>query len=165
MGSAASGAIKSRWPALRTIAALDWPVMPDDLPVDVWVDLYSDYFCDSMAGSDCGPGSSAKAAQRKRWLAGGGNQTKRREYWWCVTYCGTRHKTVCLRHPTSWELPPDKGIIHPAQVLVSATTRPALPQHLHRVPGYPGPDAFLVGVPARCERHDVLPGAPPYRRP
>ena len=35
------GAIKARWPALRTIAALDWPVMPEDLPVDVWVDLYS----------------------------------------------------------------------------------------------------------------------------
>ena len=26
------GAIKARWPALRTVAALDWPVMPDDLP-------------------------------------------------------------------------------------------------------------------------------------
>ena len=73
------GEIKRRWPQLRTVAALDWAVMPDDLPVDVWVDLYSDYFCDSMAGSACNPANPAKALQRKRWL---GNGKKGREYWW-----------------------------------------------------------------------------------
>ena len=35
------GAIKRRWPKLRTVAALDWPEMPTDLPVDVWVDMHS----------------------------------------------------------------------------------------------------------------------------
>jgi hypothetical protein len=30
-----AGAIKSRWPQLRIVAALDWPTMPADLPVDV----------------------------------------------------------------------------------------------------------------------------------
>eukprot|EP01045_Picozoa_sp_COSAG04_P020318 COSAG04_NODE_2068_length_4871_cov_2.073973_1_plen_1105_part_00 len=72
------GAVKARWPALRTVAALDWPVMPDSLPVDVWVDLYSDYFCDSMAGSDCGRFNKAKAVQRKQWL----DAKPSHEYWW-----------------------------------------------------------------------------------
>jgi hypothetical protein len=34
------GAVKARWPALRTVAALRW-TPPADLPLDVWVNLYS----------------------------------------------------------------------------------------------------------------------------
>ena len=59
------GAIKKRWPALRTVGAIDWSTMPDDLPLDVWVDLYTDYYCDSMAGSACAP-TTTKEAQRQR---------------------------------------------------------------------------------------------------
>lgn len=37
------GAVKRRWPWLTTVATLNWPTMPADLPVDVWVDEYPHY--------------------------------------------------------------------------------------------------------------------------
>ena len=32
-----------RWPALTTMAVLDWETFPSDLPLDIWVDEYADY--------------------------------------------------------------------------------------------------------------------------
>ena len=37
------GAIKAKWPTLRTVATLNWPKMPTDLPVDIWVLQYQEY--------------------------------------------------------------------------------------------------------------------------
>lgn len=89
------GAIKKRWPSLRTVGAIDWPVMPDDLPLDVWVDMYSDYFCGSMAGSACPPGTPTKEAQRQRWLASG------KEYWWywCLQPHDPRFLNTFIEYP------------------------------------------------------------------
>ena len=75
-----AGAIKQRWPRLRIVAALDWPVMPSDLPVDVWVDMYSDYFCDNNYGSACAHESNTKQLQREAWEASG----KEYFWYWCL---------------------------------------------------------------------------------
>ena len=37
------GAVKAKWPSLRTVATLNWPQMPVDLPVDVWVLQYQEF--------------------------------------------------------------------------------------------------------------------------
>ena len=90
------GAIKQRWPALRTVGAIDWSEMPDDLPLDVWVDLYTDYFCESMAGSACAP-TATKEAKRQRWLASG----KSKEYWWywCLQPHDPRFMNTFIEYP------------------------------------------------------------------
>lgn len=32
--------MKKAYPEVRTMAVLNWPEMPDDLPVDIWVLQY-----------------------------------------------------------------------------------------------------------------------------
>lgn len=65
------GAIKKEFPDLRTVATLDWPTMPADLPLDVWVDEYADY----GSGSPYHHGAQ-KEKERQAWLAAG------HEFWW-----------------------------------------------------------------------------------
>jgi len=58
------GALKAAYPEVRTMAVLNWPTMPDDLPVDIWVISYTLY----------------NATMQQKWVAAG------HEYWqyWCI---------------------------------------------------------------------------------
>ena len=66
------GAIKAAFPALRTVAVLDWPSFPTDLPLDIWVDEYADYGL-SVAYDQPTP----KEQLRQTWLA----SRKGRQFW------------------------------------------------------------------------------------
>eukprot|EP00930_Biecheleria_cincta_P049819 TRINITY_DN3501_c0_g1_i1.p1 TRINITY_DN3501_c0_g1~~TRINITY_DN3501_c0_g1_i1.p1 ORF type:complete len:340 (+),score=43.13 TRINITY_DN3501_c0_g1_i1:152-1171(+) len=60
------GAIKYEWPDLRTVAVLNWPSMPPDMPLDVWIDGYNNY-------------SPEKEKARQAWTAEG----KLYFWYWC----------------------------------------------------------------------------------
>jgi hypothetical protein len=38
------GGLKKKWPALTTMAVLDWETFPSDLPLDIWVDVPASRF-------------------------------------------------------------------------------------------------------------------------
>ena len=44
------GAIKQTWPQVQTISAINWDVMPSDLPLDIWT-LQYEYFNASVAAA------------------------------------------------------------------------------------------------------------------
>ena len=71
------GAVKQRWPWLRTVATLDWNNMPLDVPLDVWVDSYSDY-----GTSPSWEIATSKEKLRQAWLKA---SPGREFFWyWCV---------------------------------------------------------------------------------
>ena len=72
------GAIKSRWPQLRTMATLNW-LPPTDLPLDAWVIQYEYY----------NPADAAK------WVAAG------KEQWWyhCIEPSGTMYLNTFIERP------------------------------------------------------------------
>ena len=87
------GAIKRRFPQLRTMATLNWPAVspgtndpqpgtntptaaggiPDDFPLNVWVNEYS-----TFGQADHYRNATLKQQARQRWLQGGAN----RSFWW-----------------------------------------------------------------------------------
>ena len=72
------GAIKDKWPGIRTIATLNWEEFPLDLPINVWVDYVSDY-----GASPSYKTPTAKELLRQRWLASGGSsKTGPHHFWW-----------------------------------------------------------------------------------
>lgn len=72
------GAIKTKWPMLRTMATLNWPP-PTNLPLDVWVLQYEHY-------------NSADAA---KWITAGKQQ------WWyhCIEPSGTEYLNTFIERP------------------------------------------------------------------
>ena len=72
------GAIKVKWPQLRTVATLNWPP-PSDLPLDVWVLQYENY-------------DEAEAA---KWVAAG------KEQWWyhCIEPSSTQYLNTFIERP------------------------------------------------------------------
>ena len=72
------GAIKAKWPQLRTMATLNW-LPPTDLPLDAWVLQYENY-------------NEADAA---KWVAAG------KEQWWyhCIEPSGTAYINTFIERP------------------------------------------------------------------
>jgi hypothetical protein len=42
------GAVKRKWPWLKTVATLNWDEMPLDVPLDVWVEIYTGGVAESV---------------------------------------------------------------------------------------------------------------------
>ena len=71
------GGLKQHFPQLTTMAVLDWPSFPEDLPLDIWVDEYADY------GSSASYLQPTKKEQlRQKWLAGKTAAGKPHRFWW-----------------------------------------------------------------------------------
>ena len=72
------GAIKTKWPRLRTMATLNW-LPATDLPLDVWVLQYEFY----------------NAAEAEKWVAAGKQQ------WWyhCIGPSGTQYLNTFIERP------------------------------------------------------------------
>ena len=72
------GAIKSKWPQLRTMAVLNW-LPAADVPLDVWVIQYEYY----------------NAAEAQKWVAAGKQQ------WWyhCIEPSGTQYLNTFIERP------------------------------------------------------------------
>ncbi len=72
------GAIKVKWPEIRTVAVLNW-LPPTDLPLDVWVLQYEEY-------------NQSEAAT---WIAAGKQQ------WWyhCIEPSGTEYLNTFIERP------------------------------------------------------------------
>ena len=72
------GAIKTKWPQLRTMATLNW-LPASDLPLDVWVIQYEFY----------------DAARAKEWVDAGKQQ------WWyhCIGPSGTQYLNTFIERP------------------------------------------------------------------
>ena len=72
------GAIKTKWPQLRTMATLNW-LPPTDLPLDAWVLQYENY----------------NAADAAKWVATG------KEQWWyhCIEPSGTTFLNTFIERP------------------------------------------------------------------
>ena len=68
------GGLKAKWPALKTMAVLDWQTFPSDLPLDIWVDEYADY-----GKSESYDKPTPKETLRQNWLASKSNH----QFWWC----------------------------------------------------------------------------------
>jgi hypothetical protein len=77
------GALQAKWPGLKTMATLQWPSLPSDLPVTIWVDEVMDFY-DGEVDPSKWPASyktpSKKEKARQAFLASG----KDKEFWW---YC------------------------------------------------------------------------------
>ena len=86
------GAVKARWPALRTMAVLDWQSFPSDLPLDVWVDEYADY--GSSPSFDV---PTPKEVLRQSWLA---SRAGRQFWWyWCIGPSDPRELNTFVERP------------------------------------------------------------------
>ena len=73
------GGIKSKWPAVRTVATLNWQEFPDDLPLNVWVDHVADY-----ESSPDYKTPTAKEQLWHSWLASGAtSKTGPHSFWRC----------------------------------------------------------------------------------
>lgn len=72
------GAIKSKWPQIRTMAVLNW-LPATDLPLDVWVLQYEFY----------------DASEAQQWIAAGKQQ------WWyhCIEPSGTQYLNTFIERP------------------------------------------------------------------
>ena len=86
------GAVKQRWPWLRTVATLDWNNMPLDVPLDVWVDSYDDY-----GTSPSWEIPTAKEKLRQDFLAA---SPGREFFWyWCVGPHDPRYMNTFVEWP------------------------------------------------------------------
>lgn len=76
------GALQAKWPGLKTMATLQWPSLPNDLPVTIWVDEMSDYY-DGEDDPAKWPTDyrtpSNKEKARQAWLASGKGS---KQFWW-----------------------------------------------------------------------------------
>lgn len=83
------GGVKAKWPTLRTMAVLNWPKMPNDLPLDVWVRAMQPQYHKAAADDWNQPSVATwKAAHPAH------------EYWeyWCCCY----NYSSCLNSFVEW---------------------------------------------------------------
>eukprot|EP01052_Picozoa_sp_SAG31_P002260 SAG31_NODE_78_length_27447_cov_83.819877_6_plen_896_part_00 len=86
------GALKRRWPEVQTMAALKWPILPSDLPLDIWVDEYIDY-----GSSNHYSVPTAKETLRQQWLAS--NDSHSFWWYWCIGPTDPRQMNTFLERP------------------------------------------------------------------
>jgi hypothetical protein len=58
------GAVKERWPGLRTHATLNWPELRDDFQIDVWINEFGQW-----GSAEHYRNATPKSEARRRWLA------------------------------------------------------------------------------------------------
>lgn len=125
------GAVKAKWPSLRTVAVLNWPDMPPDLPLDVWVLSYTQY----------------DAAAAAKWRAAG----KQQFFYHCIVVRGARARAAHT------PLLATRAVCSRVR---AAAKRQRPPEHLHRAAGHRGAAAVLARLRDADARVAVLRGRP-----